>query len=320
MIAFGCAISGAEAYRRYAQPGVELAVESDSQVYAYASVESVGRTYNLILEAASGRADLEALVLVHPHTEIVDPAFCAKVREALADPQVAIVGCSGATAVRSIAWWEGSVVSAPVTHQYEEYGGGSISSYSWAQASPPPADVEVADGQLLVLSPWAVENLRFDERLVLGHGFDVDFSLQARAAGRRVCVADLRVVHHRSLELVSDLDVWVESHIRVAEKWNGTLGPAIEDEAGWTRRARLAEGWRESARARAFSESLVLDARVLEYERALAEKTASLSWRLTAPLRALNRWRRAAAERGSGDRPNPPIDGYSPRATRRAPS
>ena len=33
-----------------------------------------GRTYNLVLDAAAERDDLEALVLVHPHTEIVDPA------------------------------------------------------------------------------------------------------------------------------------------------------------------------------------------------------------------------------------------------------
>jgi Glycosyltransferase like family len=320
MIAFGCAISGAEAYRRYAQPGLRLAAEPDSEIHAYASVESVGRTYNLILEAAAGRADLEALVLVHPHTEIVDGDFCAKVRSALADPQVGIVGCSGATAVSSIAWWEGAVVSAPVTHRYEEYGGGSLRSYSWAEQAPAPAEVEVVDGQLLVLSPWAVENLRFDERLVLGHGFDVDFSLQARAARRKVCVADLRVIHHRSLELVSDLDVWVESHIRVAEKWNGTLAPAIDDEAGWKRRARQAEARRESARARAFSESLVLDARVLELERALAEKLESRSWRATAPLRAINRWRRAAADRKAGGGSSAPAGGYAPRATRRAPS
>ena len=92
MIAFGSSISGAEAYRRYAEPGVRLAAEPDSEVFAYAAVEPVGRTYNLILEAAAARDDLEALVLVHPHTEIVDPAFCAKVRQALADPEVGAVG------------------------------------------------------------------------------------------------------------------------------------------------------------------------------------------------------------------------------------
>ncbi len=39
VIAFGTAISGAEAYRRYGQPGVDLAAEPDSEMYAFASVE-----------------------------------------------------------------------------------------------------------------------------------------------------------------------------------------------------------------------------------------------------------------------------------------
>jgi hypothetical protein len=299
LIAFGSSISGAEAYRRYAEPGVRLAAESGSEVFAFAAVEPVGRTYNLILEAASLHADLEALVLVHPHTEIVDPAFCAKVREVMRDPEVGIAGCAGARRVRSIAWWEGDVVCAPVRQRYEEYQGGEIDSVSWARRQPPPAEVEALDGQLLVLSPWVVRNIRFDETLLLGHGFDLDFSLHVRQAGRKLIVEDLRVVHHRSLELISDLEVWVEAHIHMAEKWNGTLHDPISDERAWKRRARRAEARREAARAIAMSESLKLDARVLELERELEQKTESASWRLTAPLRALNRLRREAAERRS---------------------
>ena len=78
MIAFGCAITSGEAYRRFAEPGVRRAAEPDSEVYAYAAVQPIARTYNLILDAAAQRDDLEALVLVHPHTEIVDPRFCAE--------------------------------------------------------------------------------------------------------------------------------------------------------------------------------------------------------------------------------------------------
>jgi hypothetical protein len=300
VIAFGVSISGAEAYRRYGQPGIELASEPDSEVYAFASVEPTGRTYNLILDAARARDDLEALALVHPHTEIVDPEFCAKVRRALSDPDVGVVGCAGATGVRSIAWWEGSVVSAPTMQSYGEYGGGELPGISWADRAPPPAQVESLDGQLLILSPWVVNNLRFDETLFLNYGFDVDFSLQVSEAGRKLMVADLRVVHHRSLELVPDLEVWTEAHIRVAEKWDGALGKAPDDEEGWKRRARLAEARREAARASAFSEALKLDARVLELARDFDEKIDSASWRVTAPLRAVNRWRKAAAKRRSG--------------------
>jgi hypothetical protein len=300
VIAFGISITGGEAYRRYGQPGIEAASEPDSEIYAFASVEPTGRTYNLILDAAQSRDDLEGLALVHPHTEIVDPDFCAKARRALSDPDVGVAGCAGATDVRSIAWWEGSVVCAPITQSYGEYGGGELPGFSWADSAPPPGEVESLDGQLLILSPWVVRNLRFDESLFLNHGFDVDFSLQVRAAGRKLMVTDLRAIHHRSLELVPDLGIWTEAHIRVAEKWDGALGKAPDDEEGWKRRARLAEARREAARASAFSEALKLDARVLELERDFAEKIDSVSWRTTAPLRAVNRWRRAAAKRRSG--------------------
>lgn len=298
MIAFGSAIGGAEAYRRYAEPGVRLASEPDSEVFAFAAVDSTARSYNLILDAAAARDELEALVLVHPHTEIVDPAFCAKVRAALADPEVGAMGCAGANRVRSIAWWDGAVISSAATQRYQEHGGGELPAISWARHAPPPAEVEVLDGQLLVLSPWVVRNLRFDED-VFDHGFDVDFSLRVRGAGRKLLVADLLVRHHRSLELIADLDLWTEAHIRMAEKWDGALAPSADDEQAWKERAWFAEARREAARARAFSENLRLDARVLELERALEQKTESLSWRMTAPLRALNRWRKGATERRS---------------------
>ena len=107
MIAFGAAITEPEPYRRYAEPGIRRAAEADSEIYAFASVGSIFRSYNVVLDTAAEREDLEALVLVHAHAEIVDPHFCEKVRAALSDPDVGVVGCVGAVGVRSIAWWEG---------------------------------------------------------------------------------------------------------------------------------------------------------------------------------------------------------------------
>jgi hypothetical protein len=300
VIAFGCAINNADVFRKYGEPGVRRAAEPESELFAFAPVESVGRTYNLVLDAAARCDDLEALALIHPQTEIVDADFCAKIRAALADPAVGMVGCAGATGVTSIAWWEGRVVSAPAIHQYGEHGGGELPALSWTQCDPPPDEVEALDGQLLALSPAVVRSLRFDENRLLGHGFDLDFSLQVRGTGRKLMVADIRVVHHRSLELISDFELWVEAHVRMAEKWAGTLDEDTEDDAVWKLRARRAEAQREAARAIAFSKTLTLDARVLELERALAEKTGSPSWRVTAPLRTINRLRREAAERRNG--------------------
>ena len=38
----------------------------------------------------------------------------------------------------------------------------------------------------MVLSPWAVRELRFDESLGKLHGYDFDICMQARAAGKKV--------------------------------------------------------------------------------------------------------------------------------------
>jgi hypothetical protein len=297
MIAFGCMVSEPEAYRRYAEPGIRLASEPDSVVYAFASVASIGRGYNLLLEAAARRDDLEALVIVHPHTKIADPRFADKARQALGDPEVGVAGCAGAAQVTGIAWWEGKVSCGRITQRYNEYGGGELDAYRWTDPERPPADVDTVDGLLLVLSPWAVRNLRFDEGLLYGHGFDLDLCLQVTAAGRKVVTFDAALVEHRSLDLVSDPELWIEGHIAVARKWGERLHGPTGDEAAWRRRARRAEAEREAARTVAYFRKLANDTRVEELQRRFDEATRSRAWRLTKPLRDVNLWRRSRGER-----------------------
>lgn len=291
MIAFGCSISEAEAYRRYSLPGINLACESDSRVLAYAAVDTVARSNNLLLDAAAREPDLEALVLVHPHAEIADRDFCAKLRSALIDPDVAVVGCAGARPVSTIAWWEGAIAAGSVTHRYNEMGGGELPAFSWAPRHPAPAEVDAVDPWILALSPWAVQHLRFDEELVLGHGVEIDLCWAAVAAGRKVAVADFAVVEHRGIELIKDLELWIESHIAVARKWAGKA-EAEGAEIDWRARARRAEAEQQATRAIAYFERLGYDARVEALERELEQATATLSWRVTKPLRSFNSWRR----------------------------
>ncbi len=297
VIAFGASIGEVEPFRDHAEPGILRAAEPGAEIYRFAASGPISRTYNLMLDAAGRHDDLEALVLVHSHVEIVDPGFCAKVREAMRDPEVAVLGCTGSTGATGIAWWEGAVRTAPVVQHYGEHGGGEMVAFSWAEHEPAPGEVDTLDGFLLVLSPWAVRNVRFDEALALGHGFDLDYCLQVRAQGRKLMTADLRVIHHRGLELISDLELWAEAHIQVAEKWEGRF-PGVEPSTlDWKRRARRAEAEREAARAMAHSNALASDARVLELERRLEALTDTASWRITEPLRRLNVWRARAAER-----------------------
>ena len=150
-------------------------------------------------------------------------------------------------------------------------------------------EVETVDGFVLGLSPWVVRNIRFDESLGQLHGYDFDFCLQVREAGRKIVTTDLRAIHHHSLDLVNDPEGWIAAHMRISEKWDGRM-PQVGWHAGsWKDRARRAEAERDNFRAEGYTYELELAARVQHAERALDEITNSISWRLTAPLRALAR-------------------------------
>jgi hypothetical protein len=211
-------------------------------------------------------------------------------RRALEHPDVGVVGCVGAVGVRSIAWWEGSVTWGSFTHRYEEMGGGEIPALSWKVDRQPTyartGEVDTVDGFVLGLSPWTVRNVRFDESLGQLHGYDFDYCLQVREAGRKVVTEDLRVVHHHPLELVSEPETWVAAHMRIAEKWDGRM-PGVGTAGGdWRQRARRAEAEAAVARTELVAMSMQAEAKVNEV-------TRSLSWRLTDPLRRLNALRKA---------------------------
>jgi hypothetical protein len=314
MIAFGCAITEAKIYERCAEPGIRLVAEPDSEILAYGAAGSIFRSYNLLLDRAAELENLEALVLLHQDAEIVDPDFCAKAREALRDPEVALAGCAGAIGVRDIAWWQGSVTWASFTHRYEELGGGEIPALSWKRDEIPThastGEVDTVDGFVIAVSPWAVRELRFDESLGQQlHGYDFDYCLQAREAGRKVVTADFRVIHHHSLRLIGNVPSWIEAHIKIAEKWDGRIPGVGAGPGDWKQRARRAEAEASAARTQAGAATLLRDASVWAFRKETAKAAAlqqeiaglkkSKSWRVTAPGRWLGRWLRRLLHPGS---------------------
>jgi hypothetical protein len=290
LIAFGCAITKPDVYRRCALPGIERSAEPDSLVDAAPATGSIFASYNALLDRAAAREELEALVVVHQDAELMTPGFPAILRAALRDPAAGVVGCVGAVGVRSIAWWEGSVTLASFVNRYAAHGGGDLESFSWDPATAPPwtrtGEVETLDGFVMAFTPWAIANVRFDERLESRfHGYDLDYCLQVREAGRKVVTAPFRAVHHREIEMLPDPEDWIAAHIAVAEKWDGRM-PGIGTGPGtWRERALRAEADRDLARAIAHSKVLELEAKAAELRRAVEVTRGSLSWRLTAPLR-----------------------------------
>ena len=230
-------------------------------------------------------------------------------RRAFADPNVAVAGCAGASGVRSLAWWEGRTSVGDVILRYIDHGGGELPAYPWLEPAPPPQVVDTIDGCVMVLSPWATRNVRFDEALRFGHGHDLDYCLQVRAAGRTVTTIDTRVIIHRSLDPIEDWDTWLEAHVQLAAKWEGRA-PWEPLELGDERmRARRAEAQAEAARSVSYARRLAIDAHVAELQRTVDEAAGSLSWRATRPLREINQLRRAQQAR----RPEPPAARLYPR-------
>ena len=297
MIAFGCAISSPWLYDRYARPGIALAAEAGSPVYAHSMSGSIARSYNLLLDRAAECADLEALVLVFQDAEITDRSLCEKVRATLADPDVGVVGCVGSTGATTAAWWEGSVTwdafVASSPQLAESVPAGITSHGDQLRAATTPGEVTTVCGFVMALSPWAVRTVRFDESLDPLYGYDADYCAQVRARGRKVRAADIGAVFHRPPDLVTEPEAWMEAHMLLAEKWDG-------DEVDWKTRARRAEAEAGVARLAGASKLLQAQARAEAdlAARKVVENTAS--WKVTEPLRRLNARRRAraAARRG----------------------
>ena len=185
MIAFGICIGSEEKYERCALPGLTRTAEPDAPVAESTGNRSILTAYNEILDAFADRDDLEALVLLHEDVELRDADFNDKVRRALSDPAVAVLGAVGARAVPGLEWWQGEGVGrCDETRGTIEFG-------------EREGLVDAVDGLLLVLSPWAVRHLRFDEETFSGfHAYDLDLCFQARAAGREVRVVDVDLFHH----------------------------------------------------------------------------------------------------------------------------
>ncbi len=153
--------------------------------------------YNTILDAYRG-CGLDAVILLHDDLDMVDPDAEAKFLEALADPEVALVGVCGGKGDQSLAWWD----SEAVGHQMTDSGLLDFGART--------GDVAFIEGSIMVFSPWAVEHLRFDERYPGFLGYD-DICLTARAAGKRVTIVDVDTHHHTTVGFKSPA---------IAESWD----------------------------------------------------------------------------------------------------
>ena len=189
MFVFGVVKSESQTYDLIAKPALDLVLEPDSEILIRERATSLAAAYNSILdECRDSFADAEAVVLMHQDVEITGGDFFPLIRSHLSDPFIGLIGVLGAQKVRSLVYWR-----AEVQGYVEE----AERTYGALDRRRGPIDVDAVDGMLLVLTPPAFTTLRFDEAVCPGfHGYDIDFSFAVRAAGLRVIVDSLPIVHH----------------------------------------------------------------------------------------------------------------------------
>jgi len=212
VIAFLVAVADPSRFETIAAPGIERVREGDSLVVTVRPEEGWGpqRVLNKALDELADQPDLEAVVILHEDVVLLDPDTASIVRDAFADPDIAIAGAIGAQGIPGLAWWGGIPIGRTETAYVPD---GVI--HGVAARGP----VDALDGLVLCLSPWAARTLRFDEALAADfHGYDIDLCFQARHHGRRVEVIPLAVRHdHRPL--FTDTERWARNELRFQQQW-----------------------------------------------------------------------------------------------------
>lgn len=210
MFAFLVPVVDRARYDEIAGPALERVREDDSVVRVLPGAGSPWLRVNAALDELALQPDLEGVVVLHDDLALLDPGTCDRLRQALADPSVGVIGLIGTTDPEGLAWWHGEAAG---TLRTPHTPSGVL------RAPEPTGEVHAVDGAFLCLSPWAVRTLRFDPDLARGfHGYDVDLCTQARYHGRRVVVAEIDA-EHRHDPRFRDTERWQRSQLRFAGKW-----------------------------------------------------------------------------------------------------
>lgn len=217
MIVFGTAVSEPATYEAIARPGIDSLAEPDSVVLTRVGGNSIQQSYNEMLDAAASYPDLEALILPHQDLELIDESLPSRVRRVFGDRRVGLLGALGGRCTKLHCWL------AP-----DELFGYSIGPDEVEPEDPRmsigPHEVDGIDGALLILAPWVVRGIRFNEALATNfHGYDVDISLRVRAHGGKVICEDIPCRHHRKAK--ADHEARRAAGVDLGRMWDHTVRP-----------------------------------------------------------------------------------------------
>lgn len=201
-IGYGCCVGSWSKFHGYVEPRIS----DDRPILTASNQTSISVAYNAILDGFRVY-DLDAVILIHDDLEMIDPHTEDKVLAELEiHPNAAIVGVAGGGP--SMSWWNVN----PIGHQLTD---SSMLEFGGQRHGL----VDIVEGSFMAFSPWAIQQLRFDERYEF-LGYD-DVCLHAIEAGKKVVVADIDTHHHSTLGYKSESvrQMWERSEEIFAAKW-----------------------------------------------------------------------------------------------------
>ena len=217
MFAFITPTRRRDVYDRIALPSIRSVAEPDSIVLCRVGDGWMQTRANAMLQELRAVEGLEGAIFLHDDMQLTALALLDILRAEFADPDVAIIGVIGSRGATRLPWWD--VEETFGTIEVPVLGGDGF----WRGRHPTGRhEVHNIDGCLVVLSPWAVRNLLFDEAFGPHyHGWDADLCAQARAVGRKVIVTDLGGAHLAQgvFRGSSDKESYVRAELLFQRKW-----------------------------------------------------------------------------------------------------
>lgn len=205
-IGYGCCVGSWDKFHKFVEPRIY----PERPLLTASNQTSISVAYNAILDGFRVY-DLDAVILIHDDLEMIDPATEEKVINSLAAHEdIAIVGVAGGGP--SMAWWNVD----PIGHQLTDSGMVKFGNHFHNSGV-----VDIVEGSFMAFSPWAIQELRFDERYEF-LGYD-DVCLEAKRAGKHVVVSNIDTHHHSTLGYKSDAvqAMWKRSELIFNSKWSG---------------------------------------------------------------------------------------------------
>ncbi len=183
-IVYGCCIGPRDSYEQCYLPSVSAVMRPEDILIGLTRQPSIAVAYNEILTRASSVRSLEAVVLAHDDVCFEEHYNPEIFLDLFRDSSVGLVGVIGGRRPGGMSRWtcterRGRAKEMLRTHDYPPYSD----------------EVDVIDGFFMAINPLLLDQIRFDERFPAFHGYDADISAKVQAAGYRVRVERLPVIH-----------------------------------------------------------------------------------------------------------------------------